>query len=209
MAFLKIIEVDQASDEVRTMYDTVAQQHGFVPNWASAFSHRPKVLAAWSELLKSIRDEMDPCRYELATLAAARALRSSYCMLAHGSVLMRDFFEPEKVASIAQDYHSAQLRDSDVAVMEFAEKVVRDASSITADDVDGLRAQGLSEAEIFDVAAAAAARCFLSKTVDALGIQADSKFRNLDEDVRRHLEIGRPIAPADDTADDGENRGPR
>ncbi|MGA8262799.1 MAG: peroxidase-related enzyme [Arenicellales bacterium] len=194
MPFLKITEPEEASGAVRAMYDKVAQQHGFVPNWATAFSHRPKVLAAWSELLGSIRENMDPCRYELATLAAARALRSSYCMLAHGSVLARDFFDPAKVAAIAEDFRSAQLQDSDVAVMEFAEKVVRDAAAITQADVDKLHEHGLSDREIFDVAAAAAARCFLSKTVDALGIQADGKFASLDDELRGRLTIGRPIA---------------
>jgi hypothetical protein len=36
----------------------------------------------------SISANMDHRRYELATLAAARRLRSSYCMLAHGSVVL-------------------------------------------------------------------------------------------------------------------------
>jgi len=44
------------------------------------------------------------------------------------------------------------------------------------------------------VVAAAAARCFFSKTLDALGAQADSAYAELDPELRQVLTVGRPIA---------------
>ena len=64
--------------------------------------------------------------------------------------------------------------------MAFAEKVVADATSITEADVEELRAHGLSDGEIFDVVLAATIRCFFSKTLDALGVQPDAEFAQLD-----------------------------
>jgi hypothetical protein len=40
----------------------------------------------------------------------------------------------------------------------------------------------------------AAARCFLSKLLDALGVQADSVFNDLDPTLRETLTVGRPVA---------------
>ena len=57
-----------------------------------------------------------------------------------------------------------------MAVMDLAEKVADDATSVTEADVQRLRGLGLCDAEIFDVVLAAAARCFYSKTLDALGV---------------------------------------
>ena len=57
-----------------------------------------------------------------------------------------------------------------------------------------LRDLGLSDAEIFDVVAAAAARCFFSKTLDALGAEADPVFAELGPELRDALTVGRPIA---------------
>jgi hypothetical protein len=48
--------------------------------------------------------------------------------------------------------------------------------------------------EIFDVAAAAAARCFFSKLIDAMGAQADTAYNALEPDLREALTVGRPIA---------------
>ncbi len=118
---------------------------------------------------------MDERRYELATLAAARRLRSSYCSLAHGKVLADRFYAPVEVAGIARGDVSA-LDQVDIAVMELAEKIVADATSVTAADIERLRELGLSDDEIVDVALAAAARCFFSKTLDA---SASSRTRNI------------------------------
>ena len=49
----------------------------------------------------------------------------------------------------------------------------------------------------FDVVAAAAARCFFSKTLDALCIQADPVLAELDPELRDVLTVGRPIAAND------------
>jgi hypothetical protein len=64
---------------------------------------------------------------------------------------------------------------------------------VTQADVDGLRALGLDDAEIVDVVLAAAARCFFSKAVDALGALPDPVFRELDPPLRESLTVGRPI----------------
>jgi alkylhydroperoxidase family enzyme len=163
-------------------------------NYERAFAERPKVYAAWGELNGAIKAGMDLRRYELATLAAARRLRSSYCSLAHGSVLLERFEEP--VLEIALDRRAAGLDEVDIAVMDLAERVVEDATSIGDADLQRLRDLGLSETEIMDVVLAAAARCFFAKTLDALGVRPDARFRELQPELREALVVGRPIADA-------------
>jgi alkylhydroperoxidase family enzyme len=163
-------------------------------NYDRAFAQRPEVYAAWVQLNTSIKAGMDLRRYELATLAAARRLRSSYCSLAHGKVLLEQFHEP--VREIALDRRAAGLDEVDLAVMDLAERVADDATSIEDDDLQRLRDLGLSETEIMDVVLAAAARCFFSKTLDALGVLPDASYRELEADVRDVLVVGRPIADA-------------
>jgi alkylhydroperoxidase family enzyme len=163
-------------------------------NHERAFADRPEVHAAWFQLNGAIKAGMDLRRYELVTLAAARRLRSSYCCLAHGTVLVERFGEP--VLEIALDHHAAGLDEVDVAVMDLTERVVDDATSIGDGDLQRLRDLGLSETEIMDVVLAAAARCFFSKTLDALDIRADASFNELEPQLRETLVVGRPIADA-------------
>ena len=163
-------------------------------NYERAFGERPDAYAAWGELLGAIKANMDLRRYELATFAAARRLRSSYCSLAHGKVLAEQFGEP--VREIALDRRAAGLDEVDVAVMDLAERVVDDASSIDETELQRLRNLGLSDAEIMDVVLAAAARCFFAKTTDALGVLPDASYRELEPELREVLVVGRPIADA-------------
>jgi alkylhydroperoxidase family enzyme len=146
------------------------------------------------QLNGAIKAGMDLRRYELATFAAARRLRSSYCCLAHGTVLAERFGEP--VLEIALDHRAAGLDEVDVAVMDLAERVVDDATSIGDADLQRLRELGLSETEIMDVVLAATARCFFSKTLDALGVLPDASYLELDPELRSALVVGRPIAAA-------------
>jgi len=161
-------------------------------NYERAFEPRPAVYEAWQQLNGAIKAQMELRRYELATLAAARRLRSSYCCLAHGTVLAERFGEP--VTRIAADHRAAGLDEIDVAVMELAEQVVDDATSVSEADLQRLRDLGLSQEEVMDVILAAAARCFFSKTLDALGVRPDPGYRDLEPSLREVLVVGRPIA---------------
>ena len=163
-------------------------------NYERAFAERPEVYSAWVQLNTAVKAGMDLRRYELATLAAARRLRSSYCSLAHGTVLAERFGEP--VREIALDRGAAGLDEVDLAVMDLAERVVDDASSIADADLQRLRDLGLSDTDVMDVVLAAAARCFFSKTLDALCVEPDATYRELDPELREVLVVGRPIAAA-------------
>jgi len=176
MSFIELVDDEEfAAADRRAL--------GYTPNYNRLFARRPEVYAAWRGLNKSIRGGMDIRRYEIATVAAAETLRSSYCALAHGKVLLDKFgVRP-----------GDPLDDEERAVQELARKVAADATAITQADVDGLRGFGLTDDHIFDVVLAAAARCFFSKTLDALGVQPDAAYRALEPDVREALTVGRPI----------------
>jgi uncharacterized peroxidase-related enzyme len=196
MTFIETVPEDDAAGATAQMYATDREALGFLPNFTRAFSARPAVYAAWRQLNGAIKSGMDLRRYELATVAAARRLRSSYCTLAHGSVLADDFLGADGARAVVSDHRAAGLDETDVAIMDFAEQVAGDASSVGQDDIDRLRSLGLSDADILDVALAAAARCFFSKTLDALGVQPDAKYAELDPALRETLTVGRAIAAA-------------
>ena len=77
---------------------------------------------------------MDPRRYELATLAAARQLRSSYCCLAHGAVLVDQFDAAPEVRALTSGA-LGDLDPVDTAVVRLAEKVAGGAADLTEQDL--------------------------------------------------------------------------
>jgi uncharacterized peroxidase-related enzyme len=192
MAFIETIPEDAAEGATAEQYAADRAEDGYVSNSTKAFGHRPAVLAAWVQLGGTIGGTMDPRRYELATVAAARVLRSSYCSLAHGKVLAERFLGPERTIALATGAVDT-LDPLDAEIVRFATLVANDAASVTASDVERLRALGLSDEEVLDVVLAVAARCFFSTVLEALGVEPDPAYRALDPELRAALTVGRPI----------------
>jgi uncharacterized peroxidase-related enzyme len=195
--FIEKIPEGGATGATADYYRQQRQSWGFLPNYAGAFGHRPDVAEAWSTLNLAIRNGMDRRRYELATIAAARALRSTYCTVAH-SMFLRDVCGDEtSLHRIAEAPAGETLDEQDRAVYRFAGKVATDAASIRQEDVDRLRAAGLSDAEIADVVYAAAARCFFTRVLDGLGAQLDVQTAQaFDPDLYASMVVGRQAAEA-------------
>jgi len=193
MAFIKTVPTAQAAGTLLEIYQEDLKAKGYVANHTSAFSLRPEVYKAWQGLLASIRSHMRLRRYELVTLAAAQALKCTYCMLAHGAVLRKNFFSAGELAAIARDFRNSGLPAEEVALMEFAQKVTLEPSRIEEKDFDQLREKGLSDEEILDVVLTVTARNFMSKTLDALGAEPDQALMELEPELREALVIGRPF----------------
>jgi alkylhydroperoxidase family enzyme len=106
------------------------------------------------------------------------------------------------VEAIVRDYHSAGLEPAEVALMAFVEKVVLHAYEVTQEDIDNLRTHGFSDADILDIALTAASKCLVSKVIDALGLEVDSKIlkqreESLGEEAYQTLQVGRVYSQAD------------
>ncbi len=193
MSFIKTVSDDTATGLAAELLERDRAALGYVPNYAKLFTLRPEVYEAWANLNGALKRSMVLRRYELATLAAASALRSSYCSLAHGRILAERFLPAEQVMDIVGGPEAASLDTADRAVVDFARKVALNADQVTAADIDRLRSVGLTDEEVFEVVLAAAVRCFFSKTLDATGTAPDGAYRALDADLRESLTVGRPI----------------
>jgi len=174
MAFIQTLPDDGATGQAADLYAEHVAALGYVPNYLQLLALRPNVYGAWRQLVKSIVADMGLHRYELATFAAARALRSTYCATEHGKVLRDRFYDADTVRRIAMDHRSAGIEPAESAIMDFADKVARDAASIVPEDIERLRVLDLTELEILDVALAAAARCFFSTLLHAMGVGPDA-----------------------------------
>ena len=102
---------------------------------------------ARKELNGAVKATMNPVHYEVATVAAARELRSSYCALALGSVLAQQV-GVETAIKIASDESADPLH---AAIGELARKVAASPADITEADLKPLRDLGLSDVDILDV----------------------------------------------------------
>lgn len=192
MSFIATTSTGEAQGAVAEMYERQQAHWGYVPNYAHVFSHRPEVLARWGQLLAEIKRTIEPRRFELATFAAAHELGNTACALAHGGAL-RPFLGDDDIVALAEQRTDGVVDAADRAVLGFARLVARDATQVTAADIEALRAQGLGDAEIFDLVAAVAGRAFFTKLLDALGVLADAPMAQLPAPLAQALTLRRPV----------------
>jgi uncharacterized peroxidase-related enzyme len=183
LMYIQTRQESEAEGKLREIFEGDRKALGYVPNHARVFSLRPEVLEAWRAFQGSIRKNLGLRRYELVTLAAAKALNCRYCLLAHGAILNKNGVTVDQLRAILTNFHDAGLERGEVAMMEFARKIARSANEMTQADVDALRAQGLEDVEILDITLTATMRSFASKTFNALGAGSDAVYDELEQQL--------------------------
>lgn len=168
MSIIRTPEPAEATGDVAELYQEDIDSLGYVADYTRVMSTNPEAVRAFETLVRSIVAQLGKRRYELVTLAAAQALHSQHCRLAHGRKTL-ELIDEEQLERIARDYHDAGLSEAEVAMMEFAEKVSRDSFAMTDADTRRLRDLGFSDREIVDITLAAAARNYYSRAIQALG----------------------------------------
>lgn len=181
--FIQVIHEADAVGKLLDIYEGDRKSMGYVPNHAKVFSLRPDVLEAWRAFQGSIRKNLRLRSYELVTLAAAIALGCRYCILAHGTILIKNGFSVDQLRAILVNFREAGLDNKEMAMMEFAQKIIYHANKITKADVDKLRAVDFSDVEIVDITLTATMRSFASKTFDALGAPPDAIYEDLEHQL--------------------------
>ncbi|MFD1713427.1 carboxymuconolactone decarboxylase family protein [Amnibacterium flavum] len=172
MSSIETVPESDATGRRADLYAEDREEYGFVPDHTRVMTVNLGAYEAWENLISAIARPMGLRRYELVTLAAARGAGSRHCRLAHGRKSISLFGE-DQLLRIAHDYRDAGLSGAEVAMMEYAERISRDAGSITDADLDVLRGHGFTDRDIVDIALAAAARNFYSRAIQALAAEVE------------------------------------
>lgn len=166
--------VEGAEGHVAEMYRGDLAADGLVYSHTQMMAINPPAHEAFEALVRAIVPSIGVRTYELATLAAARAIGSPHCLLAHGRKTLRaGAMDEAQLEKVARDYTAAGLSDADVAVMRFAEKLSTDASSMTDADSQALRDVGFSDRQIVDIALSAGVRNYFSRVLQALAVPVE------------------------------------
>ena len=97
-------------------------------------------------------------------------------MVHHGEALRRETKDETLVKQLAEDYRKTNLDPKTMAILEHAERITRDAASITQAKILGLREKGLSDEEILHAAAIASYFNYINRVSDALGVELEPEW---------------------------------
>ncbi len=168
------LQLPPASEATVLFYKSDLDPLGYVQNLSRLWAWRPEVEAAFASLRSDLTSNSSLSPRELAVLvcATAASLGDSYCALAWGKRLAQ-VTSPAIAATVIRASDSGDLTARDQALAAWARKVTRNPNGTTPEDVQTLRAAGLSDREIFEATTFIAFRVAFATINDALGARPD------------------------------------
>ena len=97
---------------------------------------------------------------------------------------MRVQLTDEQIAAFAADFRSADIDEATKAMLEFAVKVTKSASTITPADLEHLRSHGLTDEALFAIVEVVGFFCYVNRIADAFGIELDAFLEERRESLR-------------------------
>lgn len=177
-----LVEAADLPDDLRERVEAIAEKSGFTPNIFRALGHRPDQLRAfldYHDVLMDSDDGLSRAERELVVVATSGANHCGYCVVAHGAILrirMKDTETPDRVAI---NPWATELEPRQRAIVDLALSLTREPERFRDDDLAAAREAGLTDDEIWDVAAITAFFAASNRMAHFTGLAPNPEFYTL------------------------------
>lgn len=192
--WIDTIDPADASPELAAMYAEVGAVHGKIHNLYRAFSLQPAPLLAadrhYRDVLHNKANRSAPWLLELLASQAAIIADCPYALANHGAnfrALLGDAARGEAMlqAVRADDFVGNPLfTPAEAALLVYGARLCRSPQSMREADIEGLRAEGISDIEILEAVQASACFAYWVRFINALGINLDDESIGMYADTR-------------------------
>ena len=177
MAYIEMIAEGDAEGELAAQYKRGGNPDGTVDEVLKVHSLNPGALRAHLEVYIESMHRPSPlsrAEREIVGTVVSRANGCGYCV-AHHAAGLRRLVEAERpgLAEAVASGASAELTDRERAMVDYALKLTTTPGEVTESDVEALRAVGLEDRSVHDLANVVAYFCFANRIVLGLGAQIE------------------------------------
>jgi uncharacterized peroxidase-related enzyme len=141
-------------DDLQVLWRKCVEKLGFVPHVFSTYSLKPQRLRNFMAMYNDIMlspSGLSKLEREMVAVVVSSVNRCYYCLVAHGAAVRQLSGDPELGEMMALNYRVAALDARQRAMLDYAWKLTETPHDIGDADRDGLRAVGLSDADLFDL----------------------------------------------------------
>jgi uncharacterized peroxidase-related enzyme len=174
MAYIRTIPEHDADGELAEWYRRVGNPDGTVDNVMKVHSLNVDSLRTHFELYTQACHGPSPltrAQRELVAVTVSRANGCAYCVRHHAAGLARLLPEDRKtVAEALANGAEAELTGLERALVHYATKLATKPQHMTEADVAGLRAAGLDDRAVLDLAQCVGYFCYVNRMVTGLGV---------------------------------------
>ena len=181
MAYIETISESDARGKLAELYKRFGNPDGTVDNVLKVHSLNPDSLEAHSTLYVQSLHRKSPlsrAERELIGVMVSMVNGCEYCLKHHSAGLRRLLPDDRRhmVDEVAAG-NDASLTDRERALIGYAQRLTSDPASIWAENIDAMRARGLTDREILDAAQVAAYFAYANRIVLGLGAAIEAADR--------------------------------
>src|SRR5271157_3744063 len=169
MARVSYVELDQASPEVREVYEKTLK--GKPVSFHKLLAHRPEVLKTLLPFYASVGRALDRRLYEIVYIRVSMLNGCRYCLQHHLAASKRVGLTREDWQQLKNGQHGT-FSEKEEAALDFAEKLTRDPQSVADADIQSLKVH-FSEAEIVDLDLLIGLANLTNRFTDPLGAEVE------------------------------------
>ncbi len=177
MAFIKIVEHQNSTGELREIYDDIIAKRGKLAEIHKIQSLNPKSIVAHMDLYLCIMFGQSPLkRYqrEMMAVVVSAANNCEYCQVHHAEALNHYWKDEEKVNQLRKDYQKVDLPLQDKLLCDYAYHLTK----LTPQDkiktiVHQLKNTGLTDRAILDANQVIAYFNYVNRVVIGLGVNLE------------------------------------
>ena len=171
MSTFRSVTPNEATGLNKQLFDGLQHKLGLVPNLAQQLANAPAALKAYLSFGSALSEgKLTGKIREQIAVAVANANQCDYCLSAHNALgSLQGLTKPELEA--AQFGESTDKKDA--AILRFAVKVVEQRGHLPANEVETLRAAGVTDQEIVEVIATVAVNIFTNYFNHIAGTEID------------------------------------
>lgn len=164
---------------IAAYFEKCIEKIGFVPNVLLAYAHSMPKLEAFAGLYNEVMlapSGLSKLEREMIAVAVSAENRCWYCLVAHGAALRHLSGKPDLADAIAFNFRIADITPRQRAMLDFSLKMCRASAEISEADRQTLRDHGLTDADIFDLAATASFYAMSNRMASATGMQPNPEY---------------------------------
>ena len=169
----------ELSPAMQAYFDKCMEKIGFVPNVLAAYAHDNAKLEAFAGLYNDLMlapSGLSKLEREMIAVAVSSENSCFYCLTAHGAAVRQLSGDPVLGELMVMNWRAADLSPRHRAMLGFAVKMTRASSEIVEDDRQALRDAGLTERDIWDVAAVASFFNMSNRMASAVDMRPNAEY---------------------------------
>ena len=190
MTWIRTIDGDEATGQLKSLYDQVKTADGRIDNILKSHSLRPRTLQAHLSLYKAAMHSrphsLSQRERELVGVCVSRLNGCEYCLEHHRTGLARHVGSDSLARALADaaigNPSPVRLTERETALTSYAAKLTRTPGQMTENDIEQLRQTGLDDAGILDLNQIVAYFSYANRTVLGLGVSLQDEPLGLHPD---------------------------